>query len=87
MKKQSDHADSLDPLTRDALAWVLRLKSGEATLADAEQLIDWRAKSPEHERAFHDAVKCWQAIGRGLVDDQPTGHGGRRRKSKRTSPP
>jgi transmembrane sensor len=80
----------LDPLIRDALAWIVRLKSGEATLADAEQLIDWRAKSPAHESAFRDAVKCWRAIGRGLVSDQPgsdkpNGTGQRRRRTKRTS--
>jgi ferric-dicitrate binding protein FerR (iron transport regulator) len=85
VKKQTDRADRLDPLIRDALGWVVRLKSGEATLADAEQLLDWRAKSQAHERAFRDAVKCWQAIGRGLVGDQPTGHGRRSRNSKGTS--
>jgi ferric-dicitrate binding protein FerR (iron transport regulator) len=86
VKKRTDRVDRLDPLTRDALAWVMRLKSGEATLADAEQLIDWRAKSAEHERAYRDAVKCWQAIGRSLVGNQPTGPGRPRRKSKATSP-
>jgi transmembrane sensor len=51
-----DRLNRLDPLIRDALAWVVRLKSGEATLADAERLVDWRAQSPAHERAFRDAV-------------------------------
>ncbi len=62
----------------------MRLKSGEATLEDAEQLINWRAQSPAHERAFRDAVKCWKAIGRGLVSDQPTRRS-RRRKTKSPS--
>jgi ferric-dicitrate binding protein FerR (iron transport regulator) len=66
-------------LIRDALAWVVRLKSGEATLEDAEQLINWRAQSQAHERAFRDAVKCWKAVGRGLVSDEPTRRGRRRR--------
>jgi transmembrane sensor len=82
--KRIDPADSLEPLIRDALAWVLRLKSGEATLADAEQLTDWRTNSPAHERAFRDAVKCWQAIGSGLVGDGFTGQD-RRRKPDGTS--
>jgi ferric-dicitrate binding protein FerR (iron transport regulator) len=75
----------LDPLIRDALAWIVQLKSGEATLADAEQLMDWRAKSPAHETAYRDAVKCWWAIGRALVSDRPTATGRRRRKTKGTS--
>jgi transmembrane sensor len=66
-------------LTREALAWVVRLKSGEATLEDAEQMITWRAQSPAHEHAFRDAVKCWKAVGRGLVSDEPTRRGRRRR--------
>jgi transmembrane sensor len=69
-------------LIRDALAWVVRLKSGDATLEDAEHLSNWRAQSPAHERAFRDAVKCWKAIGPAMVD-RPT-RPGRRRKA--TSP-
>jgi ferric-dicitrate binding protein FerR (iron transport regulator) len=81
--KRIDHLNRLDPLTRDALAWVVRLKSGEATLDDAEQMINWRTQSPAHERAFRDAVKCWRAIGPALVSDRPTRI--RRRKTKSTS--
>jgi transmembrane sensor len=77
----------LDPLTRDALAWIARLKSGEATLAEAEQLMDWRAKSPAHERAYRDAVRCWQTIGRALVGERPASTGRRRRKTNSTSRP
>jgi ferric-dicitrate binding protein FerR (iron transport regulator) len=69
----------LDPLTRDALTWIVRLKSGEATLADAEQLMDWRAKSPAHESAYRDAVKCWRAIGRALGSSRPVASNRRRR--------
>jgi ferric-dicitrate binding protein FerR (iron transport regulator) len=82
--KRIDHLNRLDPLIRDALAWVVRLKSGEATFEDAEQLINWRAQSPAHERAFRDAVKCWKAVGRGLVSDYPA-RGSRRRKTKSPS--
>jgi transmembrane sensor len=72
-------------LIRDALAWVVRLKSGEATLADAEQLNDWRTKSTAHERAFRDAVKCWRQIGDGLATDDGAERGRPRRKTGRTS--
>jgi transmembrane sensor len=77
--QRNDQRDRLDPLTRDALAWILRLKSGEATLKDAEQLMDWRAKSPAHESAYRDAVKCWRAIGRTLADSRPVASNRRRR--------
>jgi ferric-dicitrate binding protein FerR (iron transport regulator) len=71
-------------LIREALAWVVRLKSGEATLEDAQELIDWRTQSPAHERAFRDAVKCWKAIGRGLVSDRPTRRDRRRKVTSRS---
>jgi ferric-dicitrate binding protein FerR (iron transport regulator) len=83
--KRTDHANHLDPLIREALAFVVRMKSGEATLADAEQLVDWRAESPEHERAFRDAVRCWQLIGRSLVSEPGAGPARPRRKTKSRS--
>ena len=91
LTKRINHRDRADPLTREAAAWIVRLKSGEATLEDAEQLIDWRARSPAHERAFRDAVKCWRAIGAELVDPdliklQPLRIVRPRRKTKATSP-
>jgi transmembrane sensor len=79
VKKRNDQPDRLDPLTRDALAWIVRLKSGEATLADAEQLMDWRAMSPAHESAYRGAVKCWRAIGRTLAGSRPVASERRRR--------
>ncbi len=85
MPKRPNHADPLDPLIRDALAWVVRLKSGEATLTDAEQLIAWCTKSPAHERAFLDATRYWRAIGHTLDSDQGTGRRRRRRKTNGTS--
>jgi transmembrane sensor len=59
----SHFESSLDPLTREALAWVVRLKSGEATLADAQALRQWQAQSPAHARAFRDAARLWRALG------------------------
>ena len=71
MTKRTDRSQLLDPLAREALSWVVRLKSGAATLADAEQLMDWRARSPAHEHAFRDAVKRWRNIGAALSDGPP----------------
>ena len=69
MIQRTDLPDRSEPLIREALDWIVRLKSGEATLADAERLIDWRTKSPAHERAFRDAARCWQALGGALAGD------------------
>jgi ferric-dicitrate binding protein FerR (iron transport regulator) len=79
--KRINRHHPLDPLTRDALAWIVRLTSGDATQADAELLLDWRARSPKHEQAYRDAVKSWRAIGAGLVSDRPATIARRRRKS------
>jgi transmembrane sensor len=80
--KRSHQVDHLDPLIREALSWITRLKSGEATLADAEQLIDWRARTPAHEEAFRDAVKIWRKIGQALATSRPVPAVRRRRKPK-----
>jgi transmembrane sensor len=57
---------------RQALAWVIRLNSGEATAADAAALAQWRQRSPEHEDAFREAVRLWRSMGeavRHLADE------------------
>ncbi|MBV8924423.1 MAG: FecR domain-containing protein [Bradyrhizobium sp.] len=62
-----------DPLLRQALAWVVRLNSGEATSDDAAALELWRSRSPEHEAAFRHAVRLWRSLGdatRKLVADR-----------------
>jgi transmembrane sensor len=74
----------LDPLIRDALSWIVRLKSGDATRMDAERLKDWRATSPAHESAFRDAVKCWRAIGPALAGGRPAAAAGRPRRSTKS---
>ncbi|WP_244425126.1 FecR domain-containing protein [Bradyrhizobium sp. STM 3843] len=48
---------------RQALAWVIRLHSGEATSADAAALALWRQRSPEHDAAFREAVRLWRGLG------------------------
>nr|WP_244423008.1 hypothetical protein [Bradyrhizobium sp. ORS 278] len=50
------------------------------TLADAEELLEWRARSPAHEYAFRDAVRLWRMIGKGLGEAPP--RPGSRRKNK-----
>jgi transmembrane sensor len=55
----------LDPLVREALAWVIHLHSGAATSEDAERLRVWRAEGADHEEAFRTAVRLWRSFGEG----------------------
>ena len=63
MTAADDIPSELDPLLRQALAWVIRLNSGMATSDDAAALELWRGRSAEHEAAFRDAVRLWRSLG------------------------
>jgi ferric-dicitrate binding protein FerR (iron transport regulator) len=84
--KRNDHPNRSESLARDAIAWVVRLNSGDATLDDVERLLEWRARSRGHESAFRDAVKCWHAIGSALAvqgSTTPAQQRGRRKRKAR----
>ncbi|MBG0811965.1 DUF4880 domain-containing protein [Methylosinus sp. H3A] len=55
-----DPPSDLDPLLCEALSWVVRLHSGEATRADFNELQQWRATSAEHEEVFREASRLWR---------------------------
>ena len=57
MTDSEDKTNELDPLTREALAWLLRLKSGGVTQADADALQRWRGQSPAHAEAWRQALR------------------------------
>jgi transmembrane sensor len=57
-------AQRLDLLQREAIAWVQRIDSGQATSADAETLQQWCATSQEHAAAFAAASGVWRDIQR-----------------------
>lgn len=63
MTAGNDIPSELDPLLRQALAWVIRLHSGAATSDDAAALALWRQRDAEHEAAFRDAVRLWRSFG------------------------
>jgi transmembrane sensor len=67
----NDQLPDTDPLTREAIAWVVRLTSGEATVADAEELRRWRAQSAAHEAAFRRAAKLWRGFADTARASQP----------------
>jgi len=75
-----DRNMDIEPLEREAIAWVRRLTSGQATAADAEALKQWRSLSPAHAAAFWSASQLWQ-------DLDPAGRDWRFRKKWRSPLP
>ena len=64
----------LDPVQREAVVWVQKLASGQATLEDAELLKQWCAQSAAHADAFAEASQTWQGMasaGRGFRQRYP----------------
>ncbi|WP_322516775.1 FecR domain-containing protein [Rhodopseudomonas palustris] len=59
----ADETPELDAVQRQALAWVIRLNSGEATSDDAAALAMWRKRGPEYEETFREAVRQWHTFG------------------------
>lgn len=45
-----------DALRDDAYAWVIRIRSGEATADETVEMMRWRARSPAHQRALNQAI-------------------------------
>lgn len=52
-----------DPLLDEAISWIVLLKTGEPTRADAEALQQWRDRSAEHEAAFRRAARLHRDAG------------------------
>lgn len=79
MTDSPDNLPEIDPLTREAIDWVARLRSGGATTDDAAALQRWRRQSAAHEEAFRQAVKLWrdfrtvaeQALDEGTAPQSP----------------
>jgi transmembrane sensor len=46
-----------------AQAWVVRLRSGDATTEDAQAFLNWCAEHPAHERAVRAWGKTWNTLG------------------------
>ncbi|UGV25579.1 DUF4880 domain-containing protein [Rhodopseudomonas boonkerdii] len=59
MTETKDDNDLLDR----AIDWVALLRSGRATVGDAERLQRWRALSPAHEAAFRQAARIYRDLG------------------------
>ncbi|SAI42673.1 transmembrane sensor [Bordetella ansorpii] len=64
MASYSDHEDavSAEALERQALAWLRRLTSNEATAAELREFEQWVAASPAHRAAYRRAKAVWDAF-------------------------
>ncbi|NSL70642.1 iron dicitrate transport regulator FecR [Hyphomicrobium sulfonivorans] len=60
-------AGSLDALTEEALAWLVRLHSGEETDQDWHLYHDWKAASAEQRAAAERAEAMWSRLGPALA--------------------
>ncbi len=63
----------MSPAEHEAVAWVQKLESGEATADDIEALKRWCAQSPVNALAFVEAKRVWgkvSAAGRALHDPE-----------------
>lgn len=62
-----------DALLREALDFVVRLKTGEPTRADVDALQAWRQQSGAHEAAFKNAARVFRHAGVAALElaDQP----------------
>jgi len=51
-----------DPLVKDALAWIVRLHSGDETEADRAAFESWKATSSGHAAAAERAEALWRSL-------------------------
>lgn len=61
--RDSEHRSDAD---EQALAWVVRLNSGECTTAEHEALRAWRDENPRHAEALQRARRLWTLLGAAL---------------------
>lgn len=66
--KMADDSDAapIDPLAEEALAWLVRLHSGEETEADWNSYHDWKAADATHAEAAQRAERMWSRLGPAL---------------------
>lgn len=55
----------------EAIDFLLRLTSGEATTAEARDLAEWRARNPANDHAFREVSHLWRGLARAARDLTP----------------
>ena len=63
----------VDPAAREAIAWWVKLQSGEGGAAAVQACTRWREADPRHERAWARLERLAQAV-RGIPSDFAHGH-------------
>jgi transmembrane sensor len=58
-----EEAAALPDADEQAVAWVIRLTSGDTSAAERAAFELWRNESPTHEAAFSEARKLWSGLG------------------------
>lgn len=71
MTERRDRA--LEAMRQEAFAWIVRLRSGEATTADTAELMRWRSRSPDHARLLSEAAKVQRLIAASGEIEPPAG--------------
>ncbi len=51
-----------DAIREQARQWLVRLRSGQASNADAQAFARWRAQSPAHAQAAREVGRLWQGL-------------------------
>lgn len=54
--------DGQERLEQEAVAWMVRLHSGEMTESDRHAVSEWRSRSEAHERAFQKVERLWRSF-------------------------
>src|SRR5262245_32781357 len=62
-----------DPLTREALAWLVHLHSGDETAQDWADFQDWKGADAAHQRAADQAETLWERLGPALARERKPG--------------
>ncbi|MGQ0595009.1 MAG: FecR family protein [Gammaproteobacteria bacterium] len=62
MPKQDPDLEIRERLEEEAVAWLARLTSGEATEPERARFRGWYARSPAHARAFDVVAGVWQGL-------------------------
>lgn len=63
MKPEDALTDKELSLSDQAIDWIVKIKSGEATDQDREAFSLWRRQNLEHEMAAHEAEEIWYGVG------------------------
>lgn len=63
MSPEDPEAQIRERLGEEAVVWLTRLTSGEATEGERARFRDWYAQSPAHARAFDAVAGLWRGLG------------------------